>query len=73
MTTKENIMDKQIKTLREEAMAVGDYRMADICDIALARRDHDEQTAETLIGPDGAPMTRSEAREICAEVISEHD
>lgn len=67
-----DITDQQIKQLREEAMAAGDYRQVDVCYVALAsREDHDDQTAETLLGPDGEPMTRTEARAECARVIAD--
>ena len=70
-TTAENITTKQIKALREEALVAGDYRMVDICAIALTmREDHDEQTAEPLLGPDGDRWTRTEARAECARAIA---
>jgi len=72
MTTIKTITNKQIKQLREEALAASDYRQVDICDVALANReDHNEQTAELLVGPDDEPMTRTEARAECARVIAD--
>jgi len=62
--------DKQIKALREEAMAASDYRMVTICDVALASREDANDDGTPLVDFDGDPMTRTEARAECARVIA---
>jgi hypothetical protein len=69
MTTK--ITADQIRTLRDEAIAAGDYRQADLCDLALAPHETSDSQGGDLIGPDGQPWTRSEAAEECARVIAD--
>ena len=71
LTTPENITNKQIKALREEAMAAGDYRQVDLCDVALNPHETaDQQTGEPLVDSDGNPITRGLARAKCAAVIA---
>lgn len=64
MTT--TITDKQIRELREGAMAAGDYAQVDICDRALASDTVDQDGHEIAL----ADWTREEAREECARVIA---
>lgn len=66
-TTLESLTEKQIRSLREEALGAGDYQMVDICQRALTR---DSQT----IDADGnnmalAEMPQSEARYLVVEAI----
>jgi len=65
----------EIVRLREAAVEDGDDRQVECCDLALSRwetQDVDGNGDVTdLVWPwNGAPATRSEARRICAEVIS---
>lgn len=69
MTTKETLTDKQIKTLRSEAVAHGDYAQADICDRAMATDTVDQDGNKIAL----ADWTREEAREECARVIAESE
>lgn len=65
------ITDKQIRALREEAMAAGDYVAADYCGIALAYAEDADDVGAELVDPvTGSPITRSEARAICADMIA---
>lgn len=68
--TNTGITNKQILALRTEALIAGDYRQVDICDVALAAHETATEQGEDLTGPDGEPMTRSEARDLCADVIA---
>ncbi len=63
------INDNDIRALRREARAASDYMMSDICDIALASREDACDDGTPLIGPDGQPTTRTEARRECARVL----
>jgi hypothetical protein len=64
------ITPKQIKALRDEAIAAGDYRQADWCDVALASHERTDSEGNTLFAPSGVQTTRSKAREVCADVIN---
>lgn len=54
--TADTITVSQIRALRDEALAHGDSRQVDICDVALCA--------------DGPPAPRTEARGQCAAVIA---
>ncbi len=62
---------KQIRTLRDEAMAAGDSRMVDICDVALCSRESANDDGTPLVDSDGRPTTRTAAQVECARVIAE--
>jgi len=65
------ITDSQIRALREEAHAASNYHQATLCSVALAPREfHDEQTAEPHHDEAGTPISRTEARQACAEAIA---
>lgn len=66
-----NTNDKQIRALREEARAAGDHALATICDVAIASREDSNDDGTPLVDDDGAPLTRTLAREICARVIAD--
>lgn len=70
MTNATNITDRQIRTLRAEAEAAGDYAQIDVCDVALAAHETPDAEGNDLTGPDRAPMTRSEARALCARAVA---
>jgi len=36
VTTKENVTKRQIRVLREQAEDAGDWRLVDVCDVALS-------------------------------------
>lgn len=55
----------------QEALAAGDYHQADLCAIALAPHESADSQGGDLVGPDGQPWTRTEAREECARVIAD--
>ena len=62
-TTTKSLTEKQIRTLRREAMDAGDYPMVVICDLALAG-EIDVTDYTVLDAPDArriARMTRDEA------------
>jgi hypothetical protein len=67
MTTIETITRSQIKTLRSEALAAGDYHQVDICDRALSSDDVDQDGNPVAL----SDMTREEALAECARVISD--
>ena len=67
ISMKETITTEQIKALRAEAVAHGDYRQADICDRALATDTIDQDGNEIAL----ADWSQDEAREECARVIAE--
>lgn len=69
-TTSATITDRQIRKLRAEAEAAGDYAQIDVCDVALAEHETADSEGNDLTGPDRAPMTRTEARALCARAIS---
>jgi len=71
MTAFEFASEGQIRELRSAAQAAGDTRMTDICDVALAAHETANAEGAALVDPDGYPMTRTEARELCTAVISE--
>ena len=66
MTTTETLTTEQIKTLRDEAVAAGDYAQADICQRALAADTVDQDGNEIAL----ADWTVEQAREACARVIA---
>lgn len=68
--TADTITVKQIKALRNEALAADDLRQVDWCDIALAAHERSDSEGHALISPTGVPTTRSKAREVCADVIN---
>ena len=66
--TAETITTAQIKALRSEAMAAGDYAQVDICDRALAADDSTtDQDGNTVARAD---LSREDARAECADAIS---
>lgn len=68
--TAETITTAQIKALREEAYAAGDYAEADICALALAAHETADSEGGDLIGPDGKVWTRTMARAALADTIN---
>ncbi len=54
--TADTITTTQIRQLRDEAVAAGDDRQVEYCDVALARWE--------------TPARRSVARQVCADAIS---
>ena len=64
MTT--TITDAQIRALRGEAIAHGDYAQADLCDRARAS-DTIDQDGHAIAYAD---WSQSEAREACAAVVA---
>lgn len=73
MTTLETLTTKQIKTLRDEAGAAGDMVTVDICDVALCPLESSNSDGTPLVDSQGNPTTRTEAREMIVEVISENE
>jgi len=67
MTTIETLTTKQIKALRAEAIAAGDYRQADICDRALATDAVDQDGNEIAL----ADWTVEQARAAIVEAIND--
>ena len=66
----ETITARDIRALRAEAEAAGDYRQIDWCDVCLAGREETNDDGMPLVDPDGNPTTRTAAREICAAAIN---
>lgn len=66
--TADKITDREIRALREEAIAAGDYRQADICQRALTSDDATEDQDGNAI--EFAGWTREYARAECADVIN---
>jgi hypothetical protein len=66
MSDSTTISDKQIRALREEAIAHGDYVQADLCNRALAS-DMVDQDGNAIAFAD---MTADEARAACANAIA---
>lgn len=66
----DEISTSQIKALREEAMSAGDYRQVTVCDVALAPLERDNSDGTPLEDYDGDPMTRTEARQLCADAVN---
>lgn len=64
-----DITSAQIRALRTEAIAAGDYLQVDLCDLALAAHETAAADGSQLLDPGGHPISRSEARAICAEAI----
>jgi hypothetical protein len=67
MGTTPDVTDEQIRALRQEALAAGDYRQVDICQRALAT-DTVDQDGNAIAFAD---WSREEARAECARVIAE--
>mgnify|MGYP006931613400 CR=1 FL=1 len=66
--TAETITTAQIRALRREAEAAGDYAQIDICDRALASDDTTtDQDGNTVARAD---LSREDARAECAEAIN---
>ena len=64
------ITDAQIRTLRTEARAAGDSLLAEWCDVALAYGERYDSVGFPLYSPGtGLSVTRTEAREVCADAI----
>jgi hypothetical protein len=77
-TTAENITEAQIRRLRQDAMAAGDYPQVAWCDLALAAHETSDSHGNLLVTPDngscgrgGEQTTRTEARKICADAIAD--
>lgn len=68
MTTTRTISDEQIRTLRTEAVARGDFAQVDLCNRALSADDAVEDQDANLIPY--ADWTQEEARAACAEVLA---
>jgi len=68
--TADTISRAQIKALREEARAAGDTRQVDYCDLALAAHETASEDGADLVDPFGSPITRTEARQVCADAIN---
>lgn len=69
--TAKTITTRQIKALREEALTAGDYRTVDTCDVALADHETANNDGTPLVGSDGQPTTRTDARAILADAFNE--
>ena len=72
-TTAQTITTAQIRNLRAEALAAGDYDQAAICDLALdGEIDADDYTTLTAKGASKLrSMSREQAYTECARVISD--
>lgn len=68
--TAETITTKQIKALRNEALAADDSRQVDWCDLALAAHERTDSEGGDLIAPTGVQTTRTRARQVCADAIN---
>lgn len=68
MLTAETITTAQIRTLRNEAVAAGDYAQVDICDRALATDDSTTDQDGNEVAR--ADLSREDARAECADVIN---
>lgn len=64
--TADTITDDQIRTLRTEAEAAGDYGQVDLCNRALATDTVDQDGNAIAL----ADLTREDARAACAEAIN---
>lgn len=69
--TADTITTAQISALHAEAMRAGDYAMADICDVALVSRETTDDLGGTLRDGRGNELTRTDAREACADAIND--
>lgn len=69
--TADTVTATQIRALREEALAHGDQRQVDICDMALASHETADEIGGDLVGPEGDVWTRTQAREACADAIND--
>lgn len=63
--TSTEITTAQIKQLRDEALAAGDYAQVDVCERALATETVDQDGHAIAL----ADWTQDEARAECARVI----
>jgi hypothetical protein len=69
--TAETITIRQIRDLRAEAEEYSDYHQVDWCDLALAAHETSDADGHHLQSPDGdRAVTRTEARQICADAIN---
>lgn len=66
--TAETITTAQIRALRNEAQAAGDYAQVDICDRALAADDSTTDQDGNEVAR--ADLNREDAREACADAIN---
>lgn len=67
----DTITIEQIRKLRNEATASGDSMQVDYCDLALATHETADANGGDLIDPQTKlPITRTEARGICADAIN---
>jgi len=65
------ISNDDIRSLRREALSVGDYDMSIWCDIALAPNNDSDSQGDWLRDPNtGKRTTRAVARKLCAEAIA---
>lgn len=70
--TAATITTAQIKALRSEARAAGDGLMAEWCDVALAFGERYDSVGFQLVSPaTGLSVTRTEAREVCADALND--
>lgn len=71
--TAETIPFSQIRDLRTEALSLSptDDLQVQWCDLALADREDANDDGSPLVAPDGQPVTRTEARQVCADAINE--
>jgi hypothetical protein len=68
--TADTITADQIRALRTEARAAGDSLLAEWCDVALAYGERYDSVGFPLTSPGtGLSVTRTEAREVCADAI----
>lgn len=66
------ITNDQIRSLRSEALSVGDYDMSIWCDLALASHEDCDSQGGYLVDPNtGKLTTRSKARAVCAKVVAD--
>ena len=66
--TAETITTAQIRALRTEAAAAGDFEQVEICDVALSRAP---VRTLSVIGADGARVdVEEDCRELCADAIN---
>jgi hypothetical protein len=64
------ITNTQIRTLHTEARLHGDYTMATWCELALAYAEDGDEGGASLLDPvTGDVVTRTQAREVCAQAI----
>lgn len=69
--TAATIRDRDIAQLREEAVANGDDRMVDCCDVARSAHRFANADGEVLVWPfNGLRADRDVARKVCADAIN---